>query len=821
MQILEKSIEYSVNNQNEVSFPNGCNCQSRSTGGSLREVLEDQLKFQKRLNNITNKIHAAKDTSDILLNLQGEILGLFDADRITIYMVDGIKRQIVSKFKTGNEVSEIRVPIGNDSIAGYCAASGRMVSIANAYDDTELKKLNPSLSFDKSWDEKTGYKTNQVLVAPVSYNKYLLGVIQLINKKSGKQFTQEDQTSVQEIAKVLGIAFFNNQKATQKRRPTKFDYLIANNIITEKDLEQAISTSRKIKKPVESILVSELQVTRDDIGKSLAAYYKTRFIPFDEKMVIPGDTLKGLRASFLKNNIFVPVSQSGNRVVIAMENPDYLPARDTIRRLIPGKEFEYCVALKEDIFKMIDLFFDVKRSNLMEDSAGSIEDILGQLEPSEEEGAEDAERMSEEDSAIVQLVNKMIMDAYSRNARTFTSSRVRGRTMRTSGSGSTARASCTRRSLTLQEAMVSRLKIMSDLDISERRLPQDGKIKFKKYAPLDIELSVATIPTAGGNEDVVLRLLPAGEPFPLEKMGLSERNYLVLTEIIQKPYGIVLVVGPTGSGKTTTLHAALHFINKPETKIWTAEDPVEITQGGLRQVQVQPKIGFDFATAMRAFLRADPDVIMVGEMRDHETVSTGIEASLTGHLVFSTLHTNSAPETITRLLDMGMDPFNFADALLGVLAQAAGENALQRVVEGSLSPNREEYDVLVSSYAGDFGALGLQIRLRPRPLQAQRVPEVYEHGLQRKDRNSRDYCGHRRSEILDPGESQDGRDQGTGAQGRHDHADAGWGPENPRRHDRSHTGQESVHQVSRPGHGTRHTGLRQEAKRQKHKKLGC
>jgi type II secretory ATPase GspE/PulE/Tfp pilus assembly ATPase PilB-like protein len=671
-------------------------------------ILEEQLKFQKRLNNITNKIHAAKDTNDILLNLQGEILSLFDADRITIYMVDGIKRQIVSKFKTGNEVSEIRVPIGNDSIAGYCAASGKMVSISNAYDDTELKKLSPGLSFDKSWDEKTGYKTNQVLVAPVSYNKYLLGVIQLINKKSGKQFTQEDQSSVQEIAKVLGIAFFNNQKATQKRRPTKFDYLIANNIITEKDLEQAISTSRKIKKPVESILVSELQVTRDDIGKSLAAYYKTRFIPYDEKMVIPGDTLKGLRASFLKNNIFVPVSQTGNRVVIAMENPDYLPARDTIRRLIPGKEFEYCVALKEDIFKMIDLFFDVKRSNLMEESGGSIEDILGQLEPSEEEGAEDADKVSEEDSAIVQLVNKMIIDAYNRNASDIHIEPRHGKNhahirIRIDGACQLYQTV----PYTYKRALVSRIKIMSELDIAERRLPQDGKIKFKKFAPLDIELRVATIPTAGGNEDVVMRLLAAGEPLPLEKMGMSERNYKVFTEMIQKPYGIVLVVGPTGSGKTTTLHAALHFINKPETKIWTAEDPVEITQDGLRQVQVHPKIGFDFATAMRAFLRADPDVIMVGEMRDHETVSTGIEASLTGHLVFSTLHTNSAPETITRLLDMGMDPFNFADALLGVLAQRLVRTLCKDCKE-AYHPSKEEYDTLERSYAGDFGALGFK-----------------------------------------------------------------------------------------------------------------
>jgi type II secretory ATPase GspE/PulE/Tfp pilus assembly ATPase PilB-like protein len=671
------------------------------------KALEEQLKFQKRLNNITNKIHAAKDTSDILLNLQGEILSLFDADRITIYMVDGIKRQIVSKFKTGNEVSEIRVPIGNDSIAGYCAASGKLAGIANAYDDTELKRLSPGLTFDKSWDEKTGYKTNQVLVAPVSYNKYLLGVIQLINKKGGKQFTQEDQSSVQEIAKVLGIAFFNNQKATQKRRPTKFDYLIANNIITEKDLEQAISTSRKIKKPVESILVSELQVTRDDVGKSLAAYYKTRFIPYDEKMVIPGETLKGLRASFLKNNIFVPVSQTGNRVVIAMENPDYLPARDTIRRLIPGKEFEYCVALKEDIFRMIDLFFDVKRSNLMED-AGSIEDILGQLEPSEEEGTEEADKLSEEDSAIVQLVNKMIIDAYNRNASDIHIEPRHGKNhahirIRIDGACQLYQTV----PFTYKRAIVSRLKIMSDLDIAERRLPQDGKIKFKKYAPLDIELRVATIPTAGGNEDVVMRLLAAGEPLPLEKMAMSERNYKVFTEMIQKPYGIVLVVGPTGSGKTTTLHAALHFINKPETKIWTAEDPVEITQEGLRQVQVQPKIGFDFATAMRAFLRADPDVIMVGEMRDHETVATGIEASLTGHLVFSTLHTNSAPETITRLLDMGMDPFNFADALLGVLAQRLVRTLCKDCKE-AYNPSREEFDVLVRSYAGDFDAMGFK-----------------------------------------------------------------------------------------------------------------
>ena len=673
---------------------------------SRERVLEAQLNFQRRLNSITNRIHSAKDTNDILLNHQNEILSLLDAERITIYVVDGANRQIVSRFKTGDEVSEIRVPISNNSIAGYCAASGKVINITNAYDDNELGRISPELKFDKSWDMKSGYRTRQVLVSPITFNNYLLGVVQLINKKNGTNFSLQDQSSFLEIVRVLGIAFFNNQKAVKKGRPTKFEYLISNNIITDKDLERAMVTARTLKKQVEAVLITDFHVSKEDIGKSLANSFGTKFVTFDERMVIPGDILKGLRVGFLKNNVFVPISKSGDKVVVAMENPDYLPARDAIKRLIPSKEFEYCVALREDIFKMIDLFFDVKRTALMGDS-GSIEDILGKLGGPDEEADEELERVSEEDGAIVQLVNKMVVDAYNRNASDIHIEPRPGKAnsvirFRIDGACQVYQTL----PFTFKRAVVSRLKIMSDLDIAERRLPQDGKIKFRKYAPLDIELRVATIPTTGGNEDVVLRLLSSGEPMTLDKMDMSERNYNAFIDMISKPYGIVLVVGPTGSGKTTTLHAALHYINKPETKIWTAEDPVEITQEGLRQVQVSSKIGFDFATAMRSFLRADPDVIMVGEMRDHETVSTGIEASLTGHLVFSTLHTNSAPETLIRLLDMGMDPFNFADALLGVLAQRLVRTLCKDCKE-KYHPTKDEFNVLVRSYEGGFDALGV------------------------------------------------------------------------------------------------------------------
>lgn len=669
--------------------------------------IEQQLEYQKRLNNITHRIHSATDTNDILLNLQEEILSFFDADRITVYVVDGIRRQIVSKFKTGNEVSEIRVNISNESIAGFCASTGKVINIGDVNDVEELRNISTPMKFDRSWDEKTGYKTRQMLAAPIMYDRYLLGVIQLINKRSGERFTGDDENAVQDIGKVLGIAFFKNQKATKKSKPTKFDFLIANNIVSGKDLSEAMIRARKGKRTVESVLISDFKVSKQDIGKSVSTFYNTRFIPYDDKMVIPGELLKGLRVSYLKSNVFVPVSESDNRVTVVLENPNYLPARDAVKRMMPDKKFEYCVSLKEDIFKIIDLFFDVKRTDLMMDS-GSIEDILGQLETGEDDYDEEIEGMNEEDSAIVQLVNKMIVDAANRGASDIHIEPRQGKAnavirIRVDGACQVYQTL----PYTFKRAIVSRIKIMSDLDIAERRIPQDGKIKFRRFAPLDIELRVATIPTAGQNEDIVMRLLAAGDPIPLNKMGMSSKTYDSLVEMITKPYGIVLVVGPTGSGKTTTLHAALAHINKPETKIWTAEDPVEITQEGLRQVQVVPKIGFDFATAMRAFLRADPDVIMVGEMRDQETVSTGIEASLTGHMVFSTLHTNSAPETITRLLDMGMDPFNFADALLGVLAQRLVRTLCKDCKE-KYHPDREEYDNLVRAYAGDFEALGFE-----------------------------------------------------------------------------------------------------------------
>jgi type II secretory ATPase GspE/PulE/Tfp pilus assembly ATPase PilB-like protein len=248
---------------------------------------------------------------------------------------------------------------------------------------------------------------------------------------------------------------------------------------------------------------------------------------------------------------------------------------------------------------------------------------------------------------------------------------------------------------------------MADLDITEKRLPQDGKIKYKVPGADEIELRVATLPTHGYVEDVVLRLLTRGKIMTLEELQMSEIVHKRFKAQLTKPYGLILLVGPTGSGKTTTAHAALQVINKPNVKIWTAEDPVEITQQGIRQLQVHHKIGLDFAAAMRSFLRADPDVIMVGEMRDYETAKMGIEASTTGHLVISTLHTNNAPETIVRLLDMGIDPFAFADSLLSVLAQRLVRRLCSKCKE-AYHPSEKEYVELAHHYGEKaFAALNI------------------------------------------------------------------------------------------------------------------
>jgi type II secretory ATPase GspE/PulE/Tfp pilus assembly ATPase PilB-like protein len=670
------------------------------------QELEQKVAFAEQVKVIINRIHSAKDLDHILVDLKDEILGLLDCEVLTLYVVDAERREIYSKFLDIDKVKEIRVPISEQSISGFVAKYRRSINIADAYNQAELKAISPTLAFDSSWDKKTGFRTKQILTYPVvADNKYLMGVMQLINKKSGGRFTKKDEESVAEIAKTLGIAFFNQLKLSRKN-PTKFDYLVANSKITQGELDAAVAEARKQNVDIETYLLEKVKIPKAEIGKSLSQFYKCPFVEFDPRFVADPELLKNLNTDYLKNNFWIPLKREKDTLHILVDDPNNLNRIQDIKRIFPGRAVQFSVGLRQDILQYVYLATGEGDPN---QPKGSLTEIMGELvNEAEVEKTDDmsAQAVDENDSAIVRLANAIIADAYKAGVSDIhvepygekKEMMVRFRVDGTCREYSKVPPSYRR-------ALVSRYKIMARLDIAERRKPQDGKIKYQ-IGQKEIELRVATIPTAGNNEDVVMRILAASEPIPIDKLNLSERNIRELKAIAEKPYGIILVVGPTGSGKTTTLHSTLGYINTPETKIWTAEDPVEITQYGLRQVQVQAKIGFTFAAAMRAFLRADPDVIMVGEMRDKETCETGIEASLTGHMVFSTLHTNSAVETITRLLEMGMDPFNFADAMLGVLAQRLVKTICKECKE-SYHPPKEEFDQLAQIYGEeDFAKLG-------------------------------------------------------------------------------------------------------------------
>ncbi|MEP6959503.1 MAG: ATPase, T2SS/T4P/T4SS family [Nitrospirota bacterium] len=638
------------------------------------QELQQKVAFAENVKRITEQIHAASDLDHILLDLRKEILSIFDAEDLTIFAFDSEKKEIFSKIPHIDSVEEIRIPITEQSLAGFCAKYLRPVSIADAYNIAELQGVHPSLLHDPSYDKRTGFRTKQVLTYPiVADNKYLMGVLQLLNKKSGGRFTRKDEESVAEISKALGIALFNLRKIS-KKSPTKFDLLVTNNRITQNELDHAIAESRKGVSDFESILIEKYKVPKHEIGKSLALFHKCPYIEYSDRTIVDIELLKNLNVDYLKKNHWMPLKRDRTAIEILTDDPSDLDRVADIKRTFPGLNIRFAISLRRDIAQFLNsatgqALGDTGDTRKLDEN---VSDILGELVNEAQEAAaeESGGGLDENDNAIVRLANQIIADAYRQGAsdihvepygekrETLVRFRVDGDCFEYMKIPQSYR-----------RAIVSRLKIMANLDIAERRKPQDGKIKFKLSESKEIELRVATIPTAGYNEDVVMRLLAASEPLPLDKMGFSDRNLAAIKVIAAKPYGIILCVGPTGSGKTTTLHSILGFINTPDIKIWTAEDPVEITQYGLRQVQVLPKINFTFAAAMRAFLRADPDVIMVGEMRDKETADIGIEASLTGHLVMSTLHTNSAVETVTRLLDMGCDSFSFADAMLGVLAQ--------------------------------------------------------------------------------------------------------------------------------------------------------
>jgi len=500
------------------------------------------------------------------------------------------------------------------------------------------------------------------------------------------------------------------QRQAQKPVRPLGEVLVEMGMLTRRQLDEALDEQRRNRRrPLGEILIEQQLVDEAVLHNVLAQKLGIPFVDLSKYALDPN--WPDLAAYPLCRQFeMIPLYRAGDKVTIALENPMDLERLREIAFAL-GCPVIPVLASGADIQAVLERHPERRLYESLEDSVGDqsrfptpdatsddAQNLVSKLagEMSRNNDPLPASASVTGDSTLVRLVNKIILDAHQSrvsdihiepgNGR----ERLRVRFRRDGGLYEYLALSSRFRA-----AIVSRLKIMANLDISEHRMAQDGKIDMKRYAGVDLELRVAVVPTHNGVEAVVIRLLTAVKPIPLEEIGLAQETLKRLRTLADKPHGLIAVCGPTGSGKTTTLHSLLGYLNTPNAKIWTAEDPIEITQPGLNQVQMHSSIGWTFATALRAFLRADPDVIMVGEVRDVETARIVVEASLTGHLVLTTLHTNSAAESATRLIDIGIDPFNFADALLGVLGQRLSRRICSRcrkLVPGAESTLRDLAD---------------------------------------------------------------------------------------------------------------------------------
>jgi type IV pilus assembly protein PilB len=438
--------------------------------------------------------------------------------------------------------------------------------------------------------------------------------------------------------------------------------LLEAKLIDESALQKAQLQQKNSGGSLMGNLVKTGAITDEGLAEFMSTLYRVPSVDLKKVEADPA-CVKLLPADVALKFMALPLSRSGRRLTVAMVNPTNIFALDDIK-FITGFEVEAVVAPEPLIKKALDKYYD--QAGTMADVMKGMEDDLDIIEDVDEASVESDVSLADE-APIVKLVNSLIADAVRKGASDIhiepyeKSLRVR---FRIDGTLYEMMAP----PFKFKAAIISRLKIMSELDIAERRVPQDGRIKIK-VVNRTIDLRVSTLPTIFG-EKIVMRILDKTNlNVDLEKLGFEPQSFAEFTRAIANPYGMVLVTGPTGSGKTTTLYSALTKINTPEVNVMTAEDPVEYNLEGINQVLVNEGVGLSFSAALKAFLRQDPNIIMVGEIRDIDTGSIATKAALTGHLVLSTLHTNDAPSAIGRLIDMGIEPFLVASSVNLILAQ--------------------------------------------------------------------------------------------------------------------------------------------------------
>ncbi|MDR3502186.1 MAG: ATPase, T2SS/T4P/T4SS family [Legionella sp.] len=676
------------------------------------------------LQSLLEVIQQAPDIRSIKRTLYKQILDVFQVEMAAIFLVDIRKQELVSWILLpGDSLEKIVTPIGTNSIIGYVALKKQPVNLRNPYDFRELRRIDSELNFSDSYDKKVNIRSKQILAIPIVHNNTLMGVFELINKRNDTDFTYQDQNKVNEFAGVLAAAFFT-YSIFGKQTPPKYESLLAQKLLSRKELEQGLAKATELGEDPETVLMNNFQIPRLKMGKLLAHFYSTSFVDLEKVDNIPKKLIQRKNIDYFEKEELVPLSLNDEKLIVAVKNIEDQTLTSTIREQVSGvNQVELVFAFQGDIRS----FWKRTRARYFSSSNGvseerlpsfdtSLFDLLEANKPQEKvkekrvtvvERRVKPEKCEENNDDIneppvVQLVNEIIEGGYSSQTSDI---HIEPYGLEENGEVRYRIDGVCSNALKIPQQyvrqVIDRIKSLASLKRAERTRPQDGKIKFTTSEGKEIELRVATIPTVNSNEDIVLRILPTSKPLPLLDKLMPSRLLAPFKEIIEQEQGIILVVGPNASGKTTTLHSVLNHLNTPEKKIWTAEYPLEIKQYRIRQVQVDPLMNYTFADALRVFLRADPDVIMIGDMQDLQTAVIAIDAALNGHLLLSSLPANSAAEGIIHCLNIGLDPLHLAAALHGVLAQRLVRTLCEHCKE-PYHPERAEYDRLFESYGISF-----------------------------------------------------------------------------------------------------------------------
>ena len=537
------------------------------------QVVDQQDEFVANLSKIYQRLKSSKKLKTAMKEVEKDLLGLLDVKLFTIYQSVDNGKEILASFKGGDpdddDSIEIRVPFSPTSLAGYVALSQRALVIKNVLNSDELIDIHPRLQFDKRFSEAKGWNVKSMIIVPIK-DEILLGVMQLINFEGDREFTKTDLKHAMMVSQMLAKQFRSSLQSTQG----PFDYLVQKSKISGVELAELQNNVSLYGGSVTRSLMEEFNIEADDVGKSLEHYYRVPYMKYDSDHELPVDLLENTGVSYLRSNLWLPVAGDKEEAVILIDDPSDYQRIMEIQVVVNARNYVFRVGLPEHIQQFLRGDADAD----MEAGFDDVFDALGGEDGIEIDGGDD----DDEDeglaatSGIIQLVNRIITESERLGASDIHIEP--GKDDAPGGVRIRVDGICRELLKVPKEhcaALIARIKVISRLNIAERRLPQDGKCKLKVRGQ-KLELRVATVPTVQG-ESAVLRIVAAGSAMPLDKLNLSAKNHEKIIDLSAHPHGLFLVVGPTGSGKTTTLHAVLGHINKPDRKIWTAEDPVEIT----------------------------------------------------------------------------------------------------------------------------------------------------------------------------------------------------------------------------------------------------